>query len=137
VCKQIIRRARQTNFVRRAKDPRARRRRRLGLIDFAAKCCQFLFMTATMILKEIQALPVREKTKLFKRLEREVAEELDDLRLFDEAKREVAGQKPVPFRGAAKNSEAQLLQFIAGIGRKMRTTLTAKEMNAARLEGRK
>ena len=92
-----------------------------------------------MILKEIHALPVREKTKLLKRLEREreQAEELDDVRLFDEAKREVAGEKPVPFRNAAKNSEDQLLQFIAGIGRKMRTTLTAQEMNSARLEGRK
>jgi hypothetical protein len=96
-------------------------------------------MTATMILKEIQALPVREKTKLLKRLEREreVAEELDDVRLFDEAKRAVAGQKPVSFRSVVKNSEEQLLQFIASINQKMRTTLTAKEMNAARLEGRK
>lgn len=76
-------------------------------------------MTATMILKEIHALPVREKTKLFKRLEREVV-----------------GQKPVPFRNG-KSAEEQLLQFIENIGDRMRTTLTAKEMNAARLEGRK
>jgi hypothetical protein len=91
-----------------------------------------------MILKEIHALPVREKTKLLKRLdrEREEAEELDDIRLFDEAKREVAGQKPVPFRNG-KSAEDQLLQFIKNIGGKMRTTLTAQEMNSARLEGRK
>jgi hypothetical protein len=57
-------------------------------------------MTATMILKEIQALPAREKTKLLKRLdrEREQAEVLDDVRLFDEAKREVAGEKPSELR---------------------------------------
>lgn len=89
-----------------------------------------------MILKEIHALPVREKTKLLKRLEREQAEELGDVRLFDEARREVAGQKPVPF-GNGKSSEDQLLRFIENIGSKMRTTLTAKEMNSARLEGRK
>jgi hypothetical protein len=39
------------------------------LIDFAAECCQFLIMTATMILKEIQALPADEKDWLFKKLE--------------------------------------------------------------------
>ena len=57
-------------------------------------------MTATTILKEIQALPAREKTKLLKRLdrEREQAEVLDDVRLFDEAKREVAGEKPSELR---------------------------------------
>ncbi len=92
-----------------------------------------------MILKEIHALPVREKNKLLKRLdrEREQAEELDDVRLFDEAKREVADEKPVSIRNTTKNSEEQLLQFINRINQKMRTTLTAKEMNAARFEGRK
>ena len=95
-------------------------------------------MTATMILKEIEALPAREKTKLLKRLdrEREQAEALEDVRLFDEANRGVAGQKPVPFCNG-KSSEDQLLRFIENISHKMRTTLTAKEMNAARLEGRK
>lgn len=70
-------------------------------------------MTATMILKEIRALPAREKFKLLKQLECEQADVSD------------------------KYSEDQLLQFIKNIGGKMRTTLTAKEMNAARLEGRK
>jgi hypothetical protein len=53
-----------------------------------------------MILKEIQALPAREKAKLLKQLdrEREHAEALDDVRLFDEAKREVAGEKPGDLR---------------------------------------
>ncbi len=53
-----------------------------------------------MILKEIQALPAREKAKLLKRLDRECeqAEALDDVRLFDEAKREVAGEKPTELR---------------------------------------
>ena len=57
-------------------------------------------MTAAMILKEIEALPAREKTKLLKRLdrEREQAEALDDVRLFDDAKREVAGEKPGELR---------------------------------------
>jgi hypothetical protein len=90
-------------------------------------------MTATMILKEIRALPAREKTKLLKKLdrEREQVEASDDVRLFDEAKREVAGEKPDRF------SEKQLLEFIENIGRKQRTALTAKEMNEARFEGRK
>jgi ribosomal protein L5 len=78
-------------------------------------------MTATMILKEIHALPVREKTKLLKQLEQE---------------RKITGQKPVAFCNG-KASEDQLLRFIEDIGAKMRTTLTAQEMNAARLEGRK
>ncbi len=86
-----------------------------------------------MILKEIHALPVREKEKLFQQLEREreQAEELDDVRLFDKAKREVAGEKP------QRISEAGLFQMIEDIGRRMQTSLSADEMNAARLEGRK
>jgi len=53
-----------------------------------------------MLLKEIQALPTREKAKLLKRLdrEREQAEALDDVRLFDKAKREVTGEKPSELR---------------------------------------
>jgi hypothetical protein len=90
-------------------------------------------MTATMILKEIQALPAREKSKLLQRLdsEREQAEVLDNVRLFDEAKKTVAGETP------ERISEKQLFHLIEKIGRKQRTALTAKEMNAARLEGRK
>lgn len=86
-----------------------------------------------MILKEIHALPVREKEKLFQQLERErgQAEALEEVRLFDRAKREVAGQKP------ARISEAGLFQMIKDIGRRMKTSLSAEEMNAARLEGRK
>jgi hypothetical protein len=63
-------------------------------------------MTATMILKEIHALPVREKTRLLKRLdrEREQTEALDDVRLFDEAKREVAGEKPAGLRQFLKQA---------------------------------
>jgi hypothetical protein len=67
-------------------------------------------MTATMILKEIQALPPGEKASLFQELERGRTE---------------------------KTSESQLFQIIETIGRKMRTSLTADEMIAARLEGRK
>ena len=67
-------------------------------------------MTATMILKEIQALPPDEKASLFQELERGRAEKI---------------------------SEAQLFQMIETIGRKLRTSLTAEEMTAARLEGRK
>lgn len=57
-------------------------------------------MTATMILKEIHALPVREKNKLLKQLdrEREQAEEREDIQLFDEARRETAGEKPTSLR---------------------------------------
>jgi hypothetical protein len=57
-------------------------------------------MTATRILKEIHALPAREKSKLFKRLEREreQIEELDDIRLFDEARREIGNEKPTELR---------------------------------------
>ena len=53
-----------------------------------------------MLLKEIQALPAREKAKLLKRLdrEREQAEALDDVRLFDKAKHEVTGEKPSELR---------------------------------------
>jgi hypothetical protein len=63
-------------------------------------------MTATMILREIQALPAREKTKLLKQLdrEREAAEELDDVRLFDETRRETAGQKSTPLRQFLKQA---------------------------------
>jgi len=67
-------------------------------------------MTATMILKEIQALPPDEKASLFQELERGRTE---------------------------KASENQLFQIIETIGRKMRTSLTSDEMVAARLEGRK
>ena len=69
-------------------------------------------MTATMILKEIEALPAAEKDWLFKNLERGA-------------------------NGAKKVSEAELSQMIEAIGKKMRTSLSADEMNAARLEGRK
>ncbi len=67
-------------------------------------------MTATMILKEIQALPAREKTKLLKRLdrEREAAEEQDDVRLFDEARRETAGQKPTSLRQFLKQARIKV-----------------------------
>ena len=63
-------------------------------------------MTATTILKEIQALPAREKAKLLKHLdrEREAAEEQDDVRLFDEARREIAGQKPTSLRQFLKQA---------------------------------
>jgi hypothetical protein len=66
-------------------------------------------MTATMILKEIHALPAREKSKLFKWLEREreQIEELDDVRLFDEARREVGDEKPVDFRQFSKKNGAE------------------------------
>ena len=84
-----------------------------------------------MILKEIRALPVREKVKLLKELEREQVEEMDDVRRFDEAKRAVAGEKP------ERISEASLFQMVEGIGKRMKTSLSADEMNAARLEGRK
>jgi len=67
-------------------------------------------MTATMILKEIHALPVREKTKLLKRLdqERELAEDLKDVRLFDAAKRELAGEKPVGLRQFLKQAKIKV-----------------------------
>jgi hypothetical protein len=67
-------------------------------------------MTATMILKEIQALPVREKTKLLKQLdrEREQAEEQEDIRLFDEAKRETAGQKPTALHQFLKQAKIKV-----------------------------
>jgi hypothetical protein len=86
-----------------------------------------------MILKEIHALPVGEKEKLFQQLEREreQAEELDDVRLFDKAKRAVVGEK------SERISEASLFQMIEDIGKRMKTSLSADEMNAARLEGRK
>ena len=69
-------------------------------------------MTATMILKEIQALPAEEKDWLFKKLEH-------------------GGN------GAKNISESELFQLIENLGQKMRTSLSAAEMNAARLEGRK
>lgn len=95
-------------------------------------------MTATAILKEIHALPAREKAKLLKQLdrEREAADELNDIRLFDEASRETAGQKPTALRQSI-NSEQRLFRLVKHIGRAMRTSLTAREMNAARREGRK
>ena len=86
-----------------------------------------------MILKEIQALPAREKSKLLQRLdrEREQAEQQDDVRLFDEAQKEVAGKK------AEKISEQALFRMIQSVGKRMRTSLSADEMNAARREGQK
>ncbi len=80
------------------------------MIDFAGLCCEFSIMTATTILKEIQALPAREKTKLLKHLdrERETAEEQDDFRLFDEARRETAGQKPTPLRQFLKQARIKV-----------------------------
>jgi len=67
-------------------------------------------MTATMILKEIHALPVREKTRLLKRLdrEREQTEALDDVRLFDEARREVGGEKPAGLRQFLKQAKIKV-----------------------------
>lgn len=88
-------------------------------------------MTATIILKEIHALPVREKEKLFQQLDRERAEKLGDTRWLEKAKRGTAEHK------AEEVSEAGLFQLIEGIGRRMTTSLSADEMNAARLEGRK
>ena len=63
-----------------------------------------------MILKEIQALPAREKTKLLKHLdrERETAEEQDDVRLFDEARRDTAGQKPTSLRQFLKQARIKV-----------------------------
>jgi hypothetical protein len=84
----------------------------VGWIDFGGGCCQVLAMTATMILKEIQALPPDEKASLFRKLECETNE-------------------------TAKISEAELLRVIGSIGSRMRTSLSAEEMNAARREGRK
>jgi len=69
-------------------------------------------MTATMILKEIQALPPDEKASLF-------------LKLADETNK------------AARVSEMELQTMIDSIGRRMQTSLSADEMNAARREGRK
>ena len=67
-------------------------------------------MTATMILKEIQALPAREKAKLLKQLDldREAAEAQDDIRLFDEALRETAGQKPTSLRQFLKQARIKV-----------------------------
>jgi hypothetical protein len=63
-----------------------------------------------MILKEIQALPAREKAKLLKQLdlEREAAEAQDDIRLFDEARRETAGQKPTSLRQFLKQARIKV-----------------------------
>jgi hypothetical protein len=67
-------------------------------------------MTATMILKEIATLPPREKVKLFKELEREreEVEMQDDVRLFDEAKKETAGEKPMPLRQFLKQAKIKV-----------------------------
>ena len=67
-------------------------------------------MTVTTILKEIQALPARERTKLLKHLdrERETAGEQDDVRLFDEARRETAGQKPTSLRQFLKQARIKV-----------------------------
>ncbi len=63
-----------------------------------------------MILKEIQALSAREKTKLLKRLdhERELAEAQDDVRLFDEAVHESVGEKPTSFRQFLKQAKIKV-----------------------------
>jgi len=63
-------------------------------------------MTATMILKEIQALPAREKARLLRELDRELeaAEAEEDIRLFDEARRETASQKPTSLRQFIKQA---------------------------------
>ncbi len=63
-----------------------------------------------MILKEIRALPVREKTKLLKRLdqERSRAEAEDDVRLFDDACRETAGEMPTSFRQFLKQAKIKV-----------------------------
>ena len=71
-------------------------------------------MTATMILKEIHALPARDKNELLSQLEEDVSQS-----------------------GGAKLSERQLLELVESIGRRLRTSLTVEEMSAARLEGRK
>ncbi len=67
-------------------------------------------MTATTILKEIHALPVREKNKLLKRLEleRQQTEAMDDVRLFDEAKQEVADEKPTGLRLFLKQAKIKV-----------------------------
>ncbi len=65
-----------------------------------------------MILKEIEALPPDEKASLFKKLE-------------------------LGANGSKPTSEKELLRMIEGIGKRMRTSLSAGEMKAARLEGRK
>ena len=67
-------------------------------------------MTATMIMKEIHALPAREKSRLLKQLERELElfEEQEDIRLFDEARRETAGQKPTPLRQFLKQAKIKV-----------------------------
>ncbi len=67
-------------------------------------------MTATMILQKIHALPAREKTKLLKQLdrEREQAEALDDVRLYDEAKQEVAGESPTGLRQFLKQAKIKV-----------------------------
>jgi hypothetical protein len=70
-------------------------------------------MTAAMILKEIHALPLLEKRELLSRLEQDV-------------------NQP----GGARLSEHELLDFVNSIGRRLRTSLTVDEMNAARHEGR-
>ena len=70
-------------------------------------------MTATMILKEIHALPAREKTELLSQLEQDVNQS-----------------------GGARLSERQLLELVESIGRRLRTSLSVEEMNAARHEGR-
>ena len=67
-------------------------------------------MTATMILKEIQALTAREKNKLLKQLdrEREQADLTNDVRLFDEAKRVVANEKPTGLRQFLKQAKIKV-----------------------------
>jgi Ca2+-binding EF-hand superfamily protein len=64
-----------------------------------------------MILREIEALPAEERDWLFRNLDRDV-------------------------NGSNKVSEPDLLRMIENIGRRMRTSLSAAEMNAACLEGR-
>ncbi|MDQ6631671.1 MAG: hypothetical protein M3Y82_07915 [Verrucomicrobiota bacterium] len=64
-------------------------------------------MTASIILKEIRALPRREKTKLMKEInrERELAEEQEDVRLFDDAVRDTVNEKPVDLRKFLKQAK--------------------------------
>ena len=61
-------------------------------------------MTATMILREMRALPAREKAKLWKELDRELEklEQAGDVRLFDQAVLETAGQQPTDLRDFLK-----------------------------------
>ncbi len=67
-------------------------------------------MTATAILKEIKALPPREKAKLMKKIEneRELSDAAEDVRLFDEAVRATVGEKPMELRTFFKQSKIKV-----------------------------